>query len=979
MNSLFYVELCKKSQFCYWVASLHPIGQNGSYWLNFPFSFLECVMLFSRLGFILSLLFCVGMFACFSQSPVDLNAEEKKTATVVKEEGFRSIFDGKTLEGWKGDTKFWRVENGTLVGESTKENPCKENTFLLWTGGKVADFELRLKFKITGDASANSGIQFRSKQEEDGHVVGYQADLDRGGKWIGMCYDEKGRGTLCKRGERVVMTADGKREAKSTHQSQKILKSINYDDWNEYTIRAVGNHLTLSLNGKECADIIDNDEKNRDFSGVLALQLHSGPPMKIAFKEIRLKTIPVKKRMKASKVEKPTADTGTHSHRAGDAVSKLDVYPGLEATLFASEPMMFSPSSMDIDHLGRIWICEIVNYRNKFNKDKPTRPEGDRILVLEDTDGDGKADKTTTFYQGTDIDGAHGVHCYGDKIFVSTSNTIFQFTDADGDLKPEEKKVLFTAYEPGKQHDHALHAVTIGPDGKMYFSFGNVGKKLMDKDGNVLTDKRGNKITDEGKPYRQGMAFRCDIDGTNVETLAWNFRNNWELAVDSFGNIWQSDNDDDGNLGVRINFVMKGGNYGYTDELTGAGWKTQRTGQSKVLQEREWHQNDPGVVPNLINTGSGSPTGICIYEGTLLPEIFQNEILHCDAGPNIVRCFPVSKKGAGYTAKSVTLVDGRRDNWFRPTSVRVAPDGSVFIADWYDPGVGGHRMGDTLHGRIFRIAPPGHKYRFVKPDFSTVDGAIAALQSPNVATRNLGAQSLFKMGWKAIPELVQFEGTAKSPRMRARALWVLSALRDWSYRQMDAQKLAPGFDLKQLNLLRDLFGQALFDSAEEIQIVAIRASGSYQFNPRVVSSMLQVMDRATSLSPAVMREIMLKMNSPRSRTTPEHFAKAWALLAEQHKGKDRWFLETLGILADGQWDMCLSAWIELRKSKPARKDFLGKQGKQMQRERLWKQRSVRMRTSDWEADQAYRDIVWRSRGSETPKLLMENHSSGYRH
>jgi hypothetical protein len=157
------------------------------------------------------------------------------------------------------------------------------------------------------------------------------------------------------------------------------------------------------------------------------------------------------------------------------------------------------------------------------------------------------------------------------------------------------------------------------------------------------------------------MAFRCNLDGSEFETLGWNFRNKWELAVDSYGTIWQSDNDDDGNRGVRINYVMEYGNYGFKDEMTGASWQTPRTNLEADLPQRHWHLNDPGVVPNLLQTGNGSPTGICVYEGTLLPPQFRGALIHCDAGPNIVRAYPVKKSGAGYTAEIVNILDGARN------------------------------------------------------------------------------------------------------------------------------------------------------------------------------------------------------------------------------------------------------------------------------------------------------------------------------
>ncbi|MDA0768231.1 MAG: dehydrogenase, partial [Verrucomicrobia bacterium] len=440
--------------------------------------------------------------------------------------------------------------------------------------------------------------------------------------------------------------------------------------------------------------------------------------------------------------------TGFAAVPPAEAVASLDVGEGLEASLFASEPLMLSPSSIDIDHLGRVWVCEVINYRGHNGK----RPEGDRILVLEDSNGDGTADKSTVFYQGRDIDSAHGICVLGNQVIVSAGDNVWVMTDENGDLKSDKKEALFTKIG-GAQHDHGIHAFSFGPDGKLYFNFGNASRQLADASGKIITDKAGNEVKAGLRPYQQGMAFRCDLDGSNVETLGWNFRNNWEVCVDAFGTVWQSDNDDDGNKGVRINFVMEFGNYGYRDEFTGKGWGDKRTNMEKEIPLRHWHLNDPGVVPNLLQTGQGSPTGIVTYEGSLLPEIFRNQVIHCDAGPNVTRAYPVKTAGAGYTAEVVDILKGARDNWFRPSDVCVAPDGSLLVADWYDPGVGGHAMRDLERGRIFRVAVPGSKYSVPKVDLSTPDGAAMALVSPNGATRYLGWTALQKMGDKATPAL----------------------------------------------------------------------------------------------------------------------------------------------------------------------------------------------------------------------------------
>ncbi|HEY0550368.1 MAG TPA: PVC-type heme-binding CxxCH protein, partial [Verrucomicrobiae bacterium] len=317
----------------------------------------------------------------------------------------------------------------------------------------------------------------------------------------------------------------------------------------------------------------------------------------------------------STNVPKPTHTRGASREVALEDMKKMTAAEGLEATLFASEPMMVNPCDMDIDARGRVWITEGANYRKWANP--PVRPEGDRILILEDSDADGAADKSTVFYQGRDVNSALGICVLGNKVIVSSAPNVFVFTDENDDGVSDKKELLFTGIK-GVQHDHAVHAFVFGPDGKLYFNFGNAGESIKDKDGKPIidVDGNGNEVSAKGKPYRQGMVFRCNMDGSEFEVLGHNFRNNYEVAVDSFGTLWQSDNDDDGNKGVRINYVMEHGNFGYTEELKGTSWGANwKRGQAKGASDSdkvlyEWHQHDPGVVPNLLHTGAGSPTGI---------------------------------------------------------------------------------------------------------------------------------------------------------------------------------------------------------------------------------------------------------------------------------------------------------------------------------------------------------------------------------
>ena len=215
----------------------------------------------------------------------------------AEEPRFEPIFDGKTLAGWKApDMSYWSVATdeegeGVITGRSTKEHPVKSNQFLAWHPGEVADFELKLKYRIRGTRAANSGIQFRSRIAKEGHAVGYQADIDLAGGWTGALYDERGRGVLARRGQKIVIAADGKRTSTSIGDAKALWANIKKDGWNEYHITARGSHLVLKINGKVTAEVIDDHERDQDLSGSLALQLHTGPPMTVQFKDIRLRRL----------------------------------------------------------------------------------------------------------------------------------------------------------------------------------------------------------------------------------------------------------------------------------------------------------------------------------------------------------------------------------------------------------------------------------------------------------------------------------------------------------------------------------------------------------------------------------------------------------------------------------------------------------------------------------------------------------------
>lgn len=239
------------------------------------------------------------------------------TPAAADEQGFVSLFDGTSLAGWEGKPEFWSVKDGAIVGETTAANPTKGNTFLIWRQGLVDDFELRLRYRLSG---GNSGVQYRSKDLGDFVVGGYQGDFESGTKYSGILYEEKGRGILAERGQRVTIDAEGKKqEGKPIGTAADLQKVIKLDDWNDVTIVAKGNTLAHFINGQLMMETTDEQAAKRAMEGVLALQVHAGPPMKLEVKDIRLKRLRLADgRKKIVLVAgKPSHGKGEHEFRAG--------------------------------------------------------------------------------------------------------------------------------------------------------------------------------------------------------------------------------------------------------------------------------------------------------------------------------------------------------------------------------------------------------------------------------------------------------------------------------------------------------------------------------------------------------------------------------------------------------------------------------------------------------------------------------------
>jgi Domain of Unknown Function (DUF1080) len=221
-------------------------------------------------------------------------------STFARSSESQTLLNGKDLSGWEGNPELWSVKDGVITGTTTPEKPAATNTFLIWKGGEVSDFKLTLKYKMTpGDDKGfvNSGIQFRSRIVDAANwvVAGYQADFEYGSTYSGILYEEKGRGILAQRGQKVKISQGGEPSKPTlevtgeTGKGEDIQAAIKKDDWNEYTIIAKGKHIRHMINGKTTIEVEDNTAEGAK-QGLLALQLHAGPPMQVQFKDIVLIT-----------------------------------------------------------------------------------------------------------------------------------------------------------------------------------------------------------------------------------------------------------------------------------------------------------------------------------------------------------------------------------------------------------------------------------------------------------------------------------------------------------------------------------------------------------------------------------------------------------------------------------------------------------------------------------------------------------------
>ena len=655
------------------------------------------------------------------------------------------IFDGHSLTRWSGDSQYWRVEDGAIAGEIRAAATLGENQFIFFDR-EVHDFELELEYRISGDASANSGIQFRSQQLAAGGAAGYQADLDHGAVWLGRIYDEHGRELLVERGTRVSLAPDGRRWVDKFAEAADFAAVPHRDDWNTYRLRAAGPHVEVWVNDRLCSVLDDHQQGEAEYSGRLAFQLHSGPgPVKVQFRNIRLTNLgrtefpdrPATRPEKENRQTQspvlwhlrpnPAPPTPVDNAAAQKVVADMMLTDGFQAELIAAEPDVHQPIAFAIDERGRLWIAEAFSYPTK----QPQGEGKDRILILEDGDGDGTFETKKTFAEGLNL--VSGIEVGFGGVWVGAAPELLFIPDRDhNDVPDGPPEALLDGF--GFQDTHeTLNSFTWGPDGWLYGNQGVFNTALI------------------GRPGAP------DSERTELRAGVWRYhpvRHEFEIFAHGGSNQWGLDFNDVGHLfmthcrsywgGGGTTYVIRNGHF----------WNQTNSEYASFI-----NNSAPKEIPHLMNFlpasakydsgegGAGKPgttavygghshVGTMIYLGDNWPAIYRDRVFtHNLHGHQINQQLNVRQGSAYETFHAGFDLLYAPDPAYVAVDLQYGPDGAVYVIDWTDKQHCHNPRGETWdrsNGRVYRVAW-AQTYRPVKVNLADKsDSELVALQNhPN--------------------------------------------------------------------------------------------------------------------------------------------------------------------------------------------------------------------------------------------------------
>jgi len=591
--------------------------------------------------------------------------------TALAEEGYQSLFNGKDLTGWDGNPELWSVQDEAITGVS--DGSLKQNQFISWTGGNVSDFELKLEFRMEG--KSNSGVQYRSQRMPDTGpwvVGGYQADIHPAPKYTAMLYEERGRGILAERGQKVTINKEGKKEVSAL---PGTFESVDLTQWHELVIKCEGTHLIHQLDGVTVVDINDAQEPGRDLEGVIAFQLHVGPPMKAQFRNIRLKSL------------KPAsaAQSSTVPDLSEGSADVLAAVPGFKVELLysVSKQQPGSLSTLCADSKGRLILGD--RQGNLFRL-VPNKLEGTRNISIEKIDiQTGPVESLLWAFDSLYfISRGPGTLPSGEQ-----SGGVYRLRDSNGDDRLDELERLRALSWHG---NHGPHALVLSPDGTGIDVLCGSSTSLTELsasrvpaiwDEDVLLPRVAGNGALANVAAPGGYAARMDRDGKHWELVAVGLSNPCDAAYHANGALLSCDADSETDAGrpwfrlPRICEILSGADYGW------------RSGSARHLEFF------PDTSKSILELGPGEPRAVCFGYGAKFPQRYQQAFFVCQSHSGKIEAVHLRPEGAGFAAE--------REEFFtcpqlQPTDILIHPhDGAMYLT----------LAGDSTQAGLYRITYAG--------------------------------------------------------------------------------------------------------------------------------------------------------------------------------------------------------------------------------------------------------------------------------
>ena len=630
------------------------------------------------------------------------------------QDGFKPLFDGKTLAGWDGNPELWSVEDGAITGKTKGPDHLAYNQFLVWNG-VVKNFELRAKVKCS---ASNSGIQYRSKAlPEVGKWVvgGYQCDIHANPPYNGMVYDERGRGILVQNGQSVIIDDKAAKWLSAEHDPVKV----DFTEWHEYVIIAQGNRLIHKVDGKVTIELIDHDAKDRELEGLLAFQVHKGPAMTVQIKDVMLKELPesplvtldkspipsdaqrivppgagkkapaknapkaapapgkAKGKAPAKKASAPDAGKEIGENKA-TPVGRIKAPAGFKVELLYSVPGVEKGSwvALCVDDKGRIYASD--QYGDLYRFPAPAAGQTLKAADIKKMPVNIRAINGMTWAFGALY---AGVNDYEKKI----PSGFYRLSDSDGDDQLDKVELIRDIQSGG---DHGVHKVVVTPDQQgFYLITGNNSVKTETPATSPVAPLWGDDHLlprmPDGRGHNRhvlapgGIVYRISKDGKTFETFASGFRNIYGGALNRAGDLFTYDADMEYDFNTpwyrptRVNHVVSGGEYGWRN---GAG---------------KYPEFYPDNLPATVNIGPGSPTGIAFGYGAKFPAKYQEALYIMDWSWGKIYAVQLKPQGASYVGVKEDFIQGAP---LPVTDLAIHPqDGAMYFA------IGGRKVQSGLY------------------------------------------------------------------------------------------------------------------------------------------------------------------------------------------------------------------------------------------------------------------------------------------